>query len=852
MADNEIGLKLKVDFDVDPRKINVVINSLKNSLGPLGKDIKPIDGDKIAAELNKIQAETTETVTGLNAVDTALKNTGGSSNNLLKTAFTFNQIQQSVVGLTSAMSPFIDEFIELDKNIKNIGTLGRKDFEEFSQISLKLAADIPGTAADMANGIYQAISAGAQGTAQEIGQFVEVAAKAGVAGLSDTTTAVNGLTSVLNAYGRSYSDANEVADTFFAGIKLGKTSFAELNSSLASFIPSASAMEVGFDQATAAISRLTAVGTPTAQAGTQMNAAFTLLAKGTTPLHDALSVVGTDLGTLRDKLKQPVKDGGGLVNVFREIKTAADASGKQLAELTGSVEAAKIIESLAGSNEKYLASLGTYDQVTAEIAGGAASAAFDIASTSIQSQADGFQATISGFVSGALATLDESTVGAIATFNKMAPALSGAGGAVVALKSTFGGLLTNMGGISGASTGLKNALLKSVIPSLYSTQAASVAAGGGVKAMFTALMFGPPPIGAIIAGIAAVGTALYFIVDALHESAEEKLADAEADKKLAQEQTKLAEEQASNQEKRVNSAAKLIAEYEKLGSQSKLTGEEEKRFLTIQNQLAEAYPGAIKGTDDFSQRLASLRGELEKDKDKLAEYNEEVRNAKQIEAQSNTTVAKAQLDVDVEDFEDTLGDGLNDFFDTGFELRSNKNIIEGLKNDLLNASTDTELLKAKGKILEFVGTSDDLTAEEKAAVIEKTNKVVEQQKAVVEAGQAEIEQAYANNLDRLNEQFKNQGIEFEVSDDQIKQIAEQGNKSVEEVTAAVREMEKEARQSKVGELLKESASIQGDVKQITRLDDLVKAFNEAETEAQKSAIGDTIKKIAPDVLETTG
>ncbi|MCA9385884.1 hypothetical protein KC717_04525, partial [Candidatus Dojkabacteria bacterium] len=43
-----------------------------------------------------------------------------------------------------------------------------------------------------------------------------------------------------------------------------------------------------------------------------------------------------------------------------------------------------------------------------------------------------------------------------------------------------------------------------------------------------------------------------------------------------------------------------------------------------------------------------------------------------------------------------------------------------------------------------------------------------------------------------------------------------------------------------------------DVKQITRLDDLVKAFNEAETEAQKSAIGDTIKKIAPDVLETTG
>ncbi|MFA7327142.1 MAG: phage tail tape measure protein [Candidatus Kapaibacterium sp.] len=852
MAENEIGLKLKIDFEADPRKLNVIINALKNSLGPLGKDIKPIDGDKIAAELNKIQAETAETVTGLNAVDTALKNTGGSNNNLLKTAFTFNQIQQSVVGLTSAMSPFIDEFIELDKNIKNIGTLGRKDFEEFSAISLKLAADIPGTAADMANGIYQAISAGAQGTAEEIGRFVEVAAKAGVAGLSDTTTAVNGLTSVLNAYGRSYEDANEVADTFFAGIKLGKTSFAEMNSALASFVPSASAMEVGFDQATAAIAKLSAMGTPTAQAGTQMNAAFTLLAKGTTPLRDSLKVVGTDLDTLRDKLKVPVKDGGGLVNVFRDIKTAADASGKQLAELTGSVEAAKIIESLAGSNEKYLESLLAYDNVTGEIANNAASAAFDIASTSIQSQADGFQATISGFVSGALSSLDESTVGAIATFNKMAPALSGAGGAVVALKSTFGGLLTNMGGLSGASAGVKNALLKSVIPSLYSTQAASVAASGGVKAMFTALMFGPPPIGAIIAGIVGLGTALYFIVDALHESAEEKLADAEADQAMAQAQTQLAEEQAAGQQKRINAIGTLGSEYERLLKVYKETGEGENQLLAVQNQLIQAYPGAISATNSFEQNLANLRDELEKDKEKLAEYNEEVRNSKLVEAQSNTTVAKAQLDVDVESFTDTLDDGLNDFFNTGYEIRGNNKIIEGLKNDLLNASNDTELLKAKGKILEFVGTSDDLTAEEKNAVIEKTNKVVEQQKVVIEAGQAEIEQVYQNNLDRLNEQFKNQGIEFNVSDDQIKQIAEQGGKSVEEVTAAVRAMEKEARQSKVGELLGQSASIQGDVKQITRLDELIKAFNEAETDAQKAAIGDAIEKIAPDAIKATG
>lgn len=1197
MADNEIGLKLKVDFDVDPRKINVVINSLKNSLGPLGKDIKPIDGDKIAAELNKIQAETTETVTGLNAVDTALKNTGGSSNNLLKTAFTFNQIQQSVVGLTSAMSPFIDEFIELDKNIKNIGTLGRKDFEEFSAISLKLAADIPGTAADMANGIYQAISAGAQGTAQEIGQFVEVAAKAGVAGLSDTTTAVNGLTSVLNAYGRSYDEANEVADTFFAGIKLGKcvvgstrvllsdgsykridelqggaevvsfdgrtfvpmdaewiaqgtkptvrlkthlgreivttwnhpyltkdgwknvsvlkvgeriavptqtpffgkkkvpthiaeflgfwlaegsgkastpsvcttiykekveewasifgcrvndtekrsgfaptyslpyrrrgtnennpiiellrslglfnidekfipeevftwdrksvklvlrwlfngdgwlcdlrksgasgfqlgfcskskqlvydvnhllvrfgiigriryredvnawnwetnrfdeikrfsdligidrpaveelnkhtpqytrakwgvveydkiieieetgehekvydlmvedlhnfvandiiahnTSFSELNSSLASFIPSASAMEVGFDQATAAIARLTAVGTPTAQAGTQMNAAFTLLAKGTTPLIDSLKVVGTDLSTLREKLKQPVSAGGGLVNVFREIKTAADASGKQLAELTGSVEAAKIIESLAGSNEKYLASLGTYDQVTAEIAGGAASAAFDIASTSIQSQADGFQATISGFVSGALATLDESTVGAIATFNKMAPALSGAGGAVVALKSTFGGLLEDMGGFSGIGDKFKSTLLTKIIPSLYSAQAAETAAAGGAKAFFTALMFGPPPIGAIIAGIAAVGTALYFIVDALHESAEEQLENAKVEEEIALKRVQQSEAQIAQKEKEVNAGSSLIEHYEKLGKQAKETGVESAEYLKVQNSLIKLYPGVIDGTKGFEENLVGLKSALQKDKEEILEYNKALRENKVAAAEATEKRTKKEVNVVATEIQDQTVDELNDVIELGGNKTRQANIdlttsyVEAIKN----AKNDTELLKAQNEFTNFVLDNDDIDPEAQTGIVDNIDKLVEAQSKAIEAGTETNKQKYSNALAEINDEIKANPPEFGISDERAQQIADEFGIPVSEVKSAIGGMEKEARQSKVGEILGESSKIQGDIKKLTRLDDLVNAFNEAKTDAQRASIGDAIKEIAPQAIKSTG
>lgn len=303
--------------------------------------------------------------------------TGVFAGNVIFQAF------NSVIGLAQQAG---QEYRELDKQVKNIGTLGFKEFEKFNKLSVDLAKGLIDTSATVANATYQAISAGVKGTAEEISQFVGVASRAGVAGMSDTATAVDGLTSVINAYGMEAKDAERVSDVFFAAIKLGKTSFNELNSSLASFVPMASAMGVSFEEAGAIISEYTAMGTPTAQVGTQINAVLTLLQKGNSNLSKALKISGTDLETLREKLKKPAKEGGGLINVMREIQVAADKSGMQLAQLTGRVEAAKIIQSLAGSSEIAAKSLQTFGNVLQEVQGGASSKAFEIASQSIEVQ----------------------------------------------------------------------------------------------------------------------------------------------------------------------------------------------------------------------------------------------------------------------------------------------------------------------------------------------------------------------------------------------------------------------------------------------------------------------------------
>jgi TP901 family phage tail tape measure protein len=322
-----------------------------------------------------------------------------------------NLISSAFSGIVSAGKEAIESFKQFDSAIANIATLEPQfqgsalSLDEFRDKINELSKKVPGDAADLANGVYQAISAGISGTVDEIVNFTEIANKTAVAGMASTEQAVNGITSVLNAYGLEAKDATGVSDTFFAAIKLGKTSFNELNGSLAQVIPGASSLGISFDQNAAALARLTAVGIPTAQAATTIKSAFTLLQKGTTPLNSALESIGTSLEEVREIAKKPVDEGGGLVNAFALIQKAADSTGQQLVELAGSTEAAAAIGSLAGTAERTAKSLQVYQGVVDEVAGGASEKAFQEASKSLENQIKFVESSIQAFFNNIFSAL---------------------------------------------------------------------------------------------------------------------------------------------------------------------------------------------------------------------------------------------------------------------------------------------------------------------------------------------------------------------------------------------------------------------------------------------------------------
>lgn len=146
----------------------------------------------------------------------------------------------------AALADGAKKAIELDTEIRNIGSLGVENFERFTETAIEMSTRIPQSAAEIAKGTYQAISAGVDPT--KAAAFVETAAKAGVAGLATTETAVNALSSVVNAYKLSAQDAGRVSDQMFTAVKLGKTTFNEINSAIANVVPVAASAGVGFDQ----------------------------------------------------------------------------------------------------------------------------------------------------------------------------------------------------------------------------------------------------------------------------------------------------------------------------------------------------------------------------------------------------------------------------------------------------------------------------------------------------------------------------------------------------------------------------------------------------------------------------
>ena len=231
---------------------------------------------------------------------------------------------------------------DFEKSLREVNTLlggSQKEFKDLEGDVLSFSKRMGISAKTTVPALYQAISAGVP--RQNVFEFMEVAAKTAIGGVTDLETAVDGLTSVVNAYGRDNLDVSDAADVLFTTVRLGKTTIEELSAAMFNVVPIAAATGVEFEQVAAGMSALTAQGVPTAQATTQLRAAIQSLTAPTKRQAALMQELGFEMNAAR--LQEL-----GLAGAFKEVIAAAGGDLQVLRQLIGSVEAIQAVLALGG------------------------------------------------------------------------------------------------------------------------------------------------------------------------------------------------------------------------------------------------------------------------------------------------------------------------------------------------------------------------------------------------------------------------------------------------------------------------------------------------------------------------
>lgn len=221
----------------------------------------------------------------------------------------------SVAKAGTMFQELINKNDEFSKSMREVSTLSEdvaKNLDSYKQQILDMTTDIPIAANDAAKALYQINSAGHTGAAGM--RVLEASAKAAIGGVTDTLTAADTITTVLNAYKMSADDAASVSDKLFTAVRLGKTTMAELGASISQVAPLAATYGISIDQVLAAVATLTKNGTSTGAAFTQIRAAIVSLA-------DELGTSVFQTKTLQEAMIE-------LRNTYSDTNKLKDAMGR--------------------------------------------------------------------------------------------------------------------------------------------------------------------------------------------------------------------------------------------------------------------------------------------------------------------------------------------------------------------------------------------------------------------------------------------------------------------------------------------------------------------------------------------
>lgn len=323
-AESEIG---KGGMSTDEwNKLQREIAGTEASLKTYQKQLKEANAQYAAAtsSLGQIGSKISEIGQTLTPVGEQLQSFGGKMTATLTTA--------AVAAGTASVKMAVD----FETSLAKVSTLMDESVmsvEEMGEGARKLATEYGVSATEINEALYQAQSASVD-TAKAL-EFVGEATKLSKAGFTDSATAVDTLTTAINAYGMSADDAAHISDVLVNTQNLGKTTVNELGSSMGQVIPTAAAYNVSLENLASAYVVMTKQGINTAGATTALNGMLNELADSSGGVGEILKEkTGKSFGEL-------MREGQSLGDVLSVLYDTVDGDSEAFAQLFSNIRAQK-------------------------------------------------------------------------------------------------------------------------------------------------------------------------------------------------------------------------------------------------------------------------------------------------------------------------------------------------------------------------------------------------------------------------------------------------------------------------------------------------------------------------------
>lgn len=257
------------------------------------------------------------------------------------------------VGSTAAVAgagASVVAFSSMEKGLVNVKTLLDKNtLAKFSEDleNMQNKAVLAGfSIQDTNKALFDNISAmGMSSASINVFEQAQILAKAGV---TDLGIAVDGVTSLVNAYGKETTDARFVANAFFTAQKAGKTTVEELASTIGNVASNAKMAGISLEETLATISALTTGGIATSVAVTGLKGAIAALIKPSQESEKYLKAMNIPFGAANIKAE-------GFTNVLKKLIEATKIYGTDA--LAKAIPAQEAFTAISALGEEQLALL---------------------------------------------------------------------------------------------------------------------------------------------------------------------------------------------------------------------------------------------------------------------------------------------------------------------------------------------------------------------------------------------------------------------------------------------------------------------------------------------------------------